>query len=50
MPTPADPPMTLDEHLAFEEPSDLRHEPYAGRVFALAGSDERHTLIRGNLY
>jgi Uma2 family endonuclease len=42
--------MTLDEYLAFEEHSPVRHELVAGHVYAMAGGTERHDLTVGLLY
>lgn len=41
--------MTMEEYLAFEENSLLRHEYVAGEVFVLAGTTTRHNLITLNL-
>lgn len=41
--------MTLDEYLAFEARSPIRHEYIAGEVFAMSGATTRHNLITLNL-
>ncbi len=37
--------MTLEEYFQLEESSEIRHEYYRGRVFAMAGASEKHTDI-----
>jgi Uma2 family endonuclease len=41
--------MTLEEYLAFEENSPIKHEYVAGEVFAMSGVTTRHNLINLNL-
>jgi hypothetical protein len=41
--------MTLDEYLAFEENSPIKHEYVGGEVFAMSGVTTRHNLINLNL-
>jgi Uma2 family endonuclease len=41
--------LTLEEYLAFEEQTPLRHEYIAGEVFAMAGASTRHNLIIQNI-
>ena len=41
--------MTVEEYLAFEETSDVKHEYYAGEIFAQAGANERHNIIVGSV-
>jgi len=41
--------LTLEEYLAFEEQTPLRHEYIAGEVFAMAGASTRHNLIVQNI-
>ncbi len=41
--------MTMDEYLAFEERSPIKHEYVAGEVFAMSGVTTRHNLITLNL-
>src|SRR5690606_11328263 len=36
--------------LTFEEQSDRRHEYIQGRVYAMAGADEPHNTIVGNIF
>jgi len=43
------PRMTLDEYLAFEEASDVKHEFVDGFVYAMSGTHSRHGRIVGNL-
>jgi Uma2 family endonuclease len=37
--------MTLEEYFQLEESSEIRHEYYHGRVFAMAGASEKHNDI-----
>jgi Uma2 family endonuclease len=46
---PSHPLMTLDEYLAFEERSAVKHEYVAGEVYALSGVTTRHNLITLNI-
>jgi Uma2 family endonuclease len=41
--------MTADEYLAFEETSSVKHEYFAGRIIALAGGNEAHSIISSNI-
>jgi len=41
--------MTLEEYLAFEAASPIKHEYVAGEVFAMTGATTRHNLITLNL-
>ena len=41
--------MSVQEFLAFEEASPIRHEYAAGEVFALSGVTTRHNLINFNV-
>ena len=41
--------MSLDEYLAFEEQSPIRHEYVAGEVHAMTGATTRHNLITLNI-
>jgi Uma2 family endonuclease len=41
--------MSLDEYLAFEERSPIRHEYVGGEVYAMSGVTTRHNLITLNL-
>jgi Uma2 family endonuclease len=41
--------MTEEEYLAFEETSPTRHEYFAGRIVALAGGNEAHSIIASNI-
>ena len=41
--------MTEAEYLAFERASALRHEYFAGEVFAMTGASEAHNLIAANV-
>lgn len=41
--------MTLEEYLAFEEKSAIKHEYVAGEVFAMSGVTTRHNLLTLNL-
>jgi Uma2 family endonuclease len=40
--------MTVEEYLAFEERSKIRHEFINGEVFAMAGGKRNHSLIASN--
>lgn len=42
--------LTLEEYLAAEEISDVKHEYIAGEVFAMAGATDEHVTISGNLF
>lgn len=44
------PPMTVDEYLAFEETSPVRHEYVDGYVYAMTGGSLRHNHIALNIY
>lgn len=44
-----DRPLTLDEYLAFEETSPVRHEFVDGEVYAMSGVTRRHSLITRNV-
>jgi Uma2 family endonuclease len=41
--------MTVDEYLAFEETSEVRHEYIDGQIFTLVRTTLRHDLITNNL-
>jgi len=41
--------MSLDEYLAFEEQSPVKHEYVAGEVYAMSGVTTRHNLINLNI-
>ncbi len=40
---------TREEYLAMERASEVKHEYYAGEIFAMAGTSEAHNLVVGNL-
>lgn len=40
---------TVEEYLALEEQSEVRHEFFEGEIFAMAGADISHNLIGVNL-
>lgn len=42
--------LTVEEYLAGEQVSEVRHEYIAGQVFAMAGASEAHNLIAGNVH
>lgn len=42
--------VTVEEYLATEEASDVRHEYLGGLVYAMAGETRAHNQIAGNLY
>jgi Uma2 family endonuclease len=41
--------VSVDEYLAFEEASPVRHEYVDGRIYAFAGGTSRHNLIALNI-
>ena len=41
--------MSIQEYLAFEEKSTVKHELAAGQIFAMAGASERHNRIAMNV-
>lgn len=41
--------MTIEEYLAFEETSAVRHEYFAGQIYALAGGNASHSIICSNI-
>ncbi len=43
------PQMTVDEYLAFEESSSIRHEFYRGEMFAMAGGSSAHSQLQWRL-
>ena len=43
-------PMTHQEFLAWDARETLRHEFVRGNVFAMAGAEERHVMVTGNVY
>ncbi|OGX90849.1 Uma2 family endonuclease [Hymenobacter coccineus] len=40
---------TPEEYLALEEKSEVRHEYFDGKIFAMAGASAPHNLIKGNM-
>jgi Uma2 family endonuclease len=42
--------MSAADFLAWDAHETTRHEFVAGEVFAMAGADERHVTVAGNLY
>jgi Uma2 family endonuclease len=42
--------ISVEEYLAGERNSEIRHEYVAGQVFAMAGASRRHNIISGNVY
>ncbi|MVM37065.1 hypothetical protein GO730_04310 [Spirosoma sp. HMF3257] len=40
---------TVEEYLAFEEKSEVRHEFYQGEVYAMAGGTVNHNLLIDNI-
>ncbi len=43
-------PVAIEDYLAGEAVSPIRHEYVAGEVFAMAGATEEHATIAGNLF
>jgi Uma2 family endonuclease len=41
--------LTVDEYLAFEEQSDVRHEYLDGEIYAMVGASRRHSMIVSNI-
>ena len=39
---------TVEEYLAYEQETDIRHEYIDGEIFAMAGGTENHSLITAN--
>jgi Uma2 family endonuclease len=52
MPTATAPhtPVSVQDYLAGELASEVRHEYVAGQVYAMVGASDRHGLIAGNLH
>jgi len=44
------PVLTPQDYLAWETEQPERHEYLAGEVFAMAGAEDRHVTVSGNLY
>jgi Uma2 family endonuclease len=42
--------ISVEEYLALEEQSDVRHEYVGGMVYAMVGATKRHNRIVGNIY
>ena len=42
--------LTVDKFLAWDATQSLRHEFVAGEIFAMAGAEDRHVTIAGNVY
>jgi Uma2 family endonuclease len=42
--------LTVDEYLEGEQHSEIRHEYFDGRVFAVAGATDTHQLIAGKFF
>ena len=41
--------LTPDEYLAIERRSEIKHEYFAGEMFAMVGASKRHNLITANI-
>jgi Uma2 family endonuclease len=41
--------MSVEEYLAFEERSPIRHEYVCGRIVAMTGTTQRHNVIANNI-
>lgn len=44
------PDVTVEEYLAQEQESDVRHEYVNGQIFAMSGATAAHNVIGGNLF
>lgn len=42
--------LSVEDYLAGEKESRIRHEYVYGQVYAMAGTSDRHNLIAGNIY
>ena len=42
--------LTEEDYLAFELTADVRHEYVDGQIYAMAGANERHNRIVGNIF
>jgi Uma2 family endonuclease len=45
-----DRPITIEEYLAFEMASSVRHEYVDGEMYAMSGVSRRHSKITGNIF
>src|SRR3954470_14003963 len=41
--------LTPEEYLAVERKSEIKHEYFAGEMFAMVGASKRHNLISANI-
>jgi Uma2 family endonuclease len=42
--------LTVEEYLAYEKESPIKHEYVSGQIFAMAGASKSHIHIAGNFY
>jgi Uma2 family endonuclease len=42
--------ISVEEYLAMEETSELRHEYVCGEIYAMAGGPRSHSAISGNIF
>ena len=42
--------MSVEEYIAFEETSEVRHEYFNGKIYEMPGTTDFHNLICGNIY
>ncbi|MDS4031828.1 MAG: Uma2 family endonuclease [Candidatus Contendobacter sp.] len=42
--------LSVEDYLAFEERSEIKHEYINGEIYAMAGASARHNQIAGNLF
>ncbi len=42
--------LTIEDYLAFERQSEIRHDYLDGEVFAMTGASRAHNLIAGNIF
>jgi Uma2 family endonuclease len=48
--SPRQPPFSIEDYLASEADGRLRHEYFAGEIFAMTGASVEHNIIAGNLF
>ena len=43
-------PFTFKDYLEWESQNEIKHEYFAGEVFAMAGASDDHDLVTGNMF